>query len=204
VQLAINIAVAVVVLWVFDRVIFGNAGNPSGVALGAVMVAFFLNQFGYFIFCELTMRGQSVGKRIFGLRVIRDNGQPLEFSQSLVRGLLRTTLDMMYVGLLIILFSKKHKRLGDMAAGTLVVSERYNEAYEPALLASETPYWPNFLPDRFLLTAEERHLTEEWISRRDDMIDGGSAVGNKLIEFLNVKYKEIEQEGVTEHESISS
>lgn len=189
IQLLMILAAAVVVLWFFDHVIFGNTDSPSGEALGIVIVFFFIVQFGYFIVCELAMNGQSIGKRIFGLRVLCDNGQPIEFVQSLVRGLLRTSLDMMYVGLFVILFSKKHKRLGDMAAGTIVVSERYNEAYEPTL-ASEAPYWPNFLPDKFSITPEERQLAEEWLNRRNDMTGGSASVGDNIVNYFKWKYGE--------------
>ncbi|MCL2386959.1 MAG: RDD family protein [Defluviitaleaceae bacterium] len=191
VQGLIFIAIVLIVLFGFDRVIFGNTDYPSGVALGIVMVTWFVLQFGYFVICELSMQGQSIGKRIFGLRVIRDNGQPLEFSQSLIRGLLRTSADMMYIGIFIILFSKKHKRLGDMAAGTLVVSERYNETYQPSLV-NATPHWPSFLPNRDLLTPSELQLTEEWLHRRNQMLDGGAAVGERLAEYF-AKYKQVEE-----------
>ena len=187
IQIALYIFAAIIILWWFDRVIFGNTNSPSGQALGAFLVFVFIVQFGYFVVCEMTMNGQSIGKRIFGLRVIRDNGQPIEFWQSLVRGLLRGSLDMMYIGLFIILFSKKHKRLGDMAAGTIVVSEHYEDE-EPAIFGS-VPEWQKFLPDPFLLTPEERQLTEEWLSRRSELPDGGAEIGNNLVEFLKNKYE---------------
>jgi uncharacterized RDD family membrane protein YckC len=168
VQLLLITFFALTILLGVDRGIFGNRGIPSGESLGVVLVFAFVVQFGYFIFSELTMSGQSIGKRIFGLRVICDNGQPIGFFQSLTRGLLRTSLDMMYVGLFIILFSKKHKRLGDMAAGTIVISE----------------HRPSFLPNPQDLTPEEFRITEEWLSRRDDMTDGGNALREKLVAYF--------------------
>jgi uncharacterized RDD family membrane protein YckC len=187
VQLLLVAAFAVVSLWFFDRIIFENRELvPSGPALGAVMVFVFIVQFGYFIFCELAMAGQSIGKKVFALRVIRENGQPLGFAQSLIRGLLRASLDMLYVGLFVILLSKNNKRLGDMAAGTIVISEHKKRADEPTLLNAD-PYWPNFLPDPFTLTPEERQLTEEWLSRRDEMTDGGAAVGDKIVAYFKEK-----------------
>lgn len=182
VQLLLITFFALTILLGVDRGIFGNRGIPSGESLGVVLVFAFVVQFGYFIFSELTMSGQSIGKRIFGLRVICDNGQPIGFFQSLTRGLLRTSLDMMYVGLFIILFSKKHKRLGDMAAGTIVISEHY-ETHDSSY-TNETDYWPGFLPDKFLITPEERQLAEEWLSRRNDMNDGGGFAGNALVKYF--------------------
>jgi uncharacterized RDD family membrane protein YckC len=184
---------ALIVLVGFDRGIFGNRSAPSGIASGVVLVGFFLIYFGYFIFCELSMQGQSIGKRIFSLRVIRDNGQPIGFSQSLVRGLLRSSVDMIYVGLFVILFSRRHKRLGDMAAGTIVISEHHYTKREPSFLDASAQYWPKFLPDQFLLTPEERQLAEEFLARRDDMTDGGAAIGDKLVEYFK-KYEKSREE----------
>jgi len=199
IQILLWIISGVFILWFLDRVIFGNTDTPSGQAIGAFMVFVFIVHFGYFVLSEMTMGGQSIGKRVFGLRVIRDNGQPLEFWQSLVRGLLRASVDMLYIGLFIILFSKKHKRLGDMAAGTIVISEHYEDE-EPALFA-QVPEWQSFLPDPFILTSEERQLTEEWLSRRHDLPDGGAAIGNKLVEYFK-KY-DIKPEGEILHEGFS-
>jgi len=155
----------------------------NGVVTAIVMVCAFALNFGYFIFCEMVMNGQSVGKRIFGLRVIRDNGQPIGFIQSLIRGLIRMTIDLVYVGLFVMLFSKKHKRLGDMAAGTLVIAERRESANETVA----SVYWPENLPEQSMLTPEELQLTREWLRRRDEMIDGGESVGEKIREHFNKK-----------------
>ncbi|MCL2049510.1 MAG: RDD family protein [Defluviitaleaceae bacterium] len=121
-QVLMSLLVVFGIMYGIDYALLGN--DVSGVALGISMVSVFVIQTGYFIVMELVTNGQSVGKRIFGLRVIRDNGQPIGFTQSLVRGLLRSSLDMLYVGLFVIMFSKRCKRLGDMAAGTVVVAER--------------------------------------------------------------------------------
>jgi uncharacterized RDD family membrane protein YckC len=195
VQMVLIIAAGIVLLWWLDRVIMGNTYAPSGEVLGAFMVFSFAVQFGYFVICEMVLEGQSFGKRVFGLRVIRENGLPLEFWQSLVRGLLRTSLDMMYIGLFVILFSRKHKRLGDMAAGTIVISEHYTEEIA---FPYETSERPDFLPDVFLLTSEERQLTEEFLCRRERLPNGGAELASKLEEYFK-KYKSEE----LSHESIS-
>jgi len=162
--------------------------QPDGTVLAIFLVIAFVIHFGYFIVCELAMNGQSIGKRVFGLRVIRDNGQPIEFAQSLVRGLIRSSVDMMYVGLFTILFSKKHKRLGDMAAGTIVVSEKYSDANEPSLFNTQYDYPPDF-PDLLTLTAEERLLVEEWLRRRYDLPDSGVQIGNKFRKYFEHRAK---------------
>jgi uncharacterized RDD family membrane protein YckC len=79
---------------------------------------------GYFLFMESATGGQSLGKRWLGLRVVRDGGFPITFRHSLVRNLLRAVdaLPGSYlVGLVAVIVSDEGKRLGDVAAGTLVV-----------------------------------------------------------------------------------
>ncbi len=92
----------------------------------------FLLIFGYFVFFETLWSGQTPGKRWMGLRVICDDGRPVTFFQAMVRNLIRL-VDIMpvaavapsyFVGILSIFISAKNRRLGDLAAGTVVVRER--------------------------------------------------------------------------------
>jgi uncharacterized RDD family membrane protein YckC len=128
-QMLMIILAGCIILLVFDRWLFGN-DVPNGTALAASLVAFFIVHFGYFVLFEWVMNGQSPGKKILALRAIRENGQPLSIACIIVRSLFRSSVDMLYAGLFVIMFSKRHKRLGDMAAGTIVVSEHYAKADE--------------------------------------------------------------------------
>ena len=78
---------------------------------------------GYFTFFETLWQGQTPGKRYAKIRVIRDDGQPVGVSQALLRSLLRPFDDSFFLGALMIILSKREKRLGDWAAGTLVIQE---------------------------------------------------------------------------------
>ena len=177
--------VALIMLLGVQRYLLPNA---SGVLLGFVMLAAFVIHFGYFIISELTMNGQSVGKRIFCLRVIRDNGQPIGLAQSLVRGLFRSAVDMIYAGLFVILFSRRHKRIGDMVAGTIVVSEHYSGTGEPQLGLSAAVALPDFLrPHEARMTDEERRIVADWLRRKDTLSDGGAAMAQKLAVYFNRK-----------------
>lgn len=88
----------------------------------------------YFVGAEWFLSGQSVGKRLFGLRVVRDGGYAISFSASLVRNVMRV-IDMLpgiyFVGLLSVILSKERRRLGDFVAGTLVVRHAVHEAPKP-------------------------------------------------------------------------
>jgi uncharacterized RDD family membrane protein YckC len=115
------IAAAVILL----RSVFSILGLVNADFANALFViAFFLLSIGYPIFTEWRWRGQTVGKRLFRLRVMDVQGLRLQFSQIMIRNLLRfvDTLPILYtVGGIVCFFSKKAQRLGDIAANTIVV-----------------------------------------------------------------------------------
>ena len=89
-------------------------------------IATFALQWGYYMIFEIATNGQSPGKRVLGLRVIKAQGYPISFSDSAIRNIVRIVdmLPFAYgVGLLTMLLNKNWQRLGDLAAGTLVVKE---------------------------------------------------------------------------------
>jgi uncharacterized RDD family membrane protein YckC len=94
------------------------------VVLAGLILVQLLIEWGYFTFFELAMGGRSPGKRVMGLRVMRDGGLPITLRESLIRNVLRS-VDMLpsnYVlGLVSMIVSSESKRLGDIAAGTVVV-----------------------------------------------------------------------------------
>ena len=108
-------------------------GAGSWVVAVAVL-ALFIVMWGYFLLFEALNNGQTPGKRWTGIRVVRDNGLPLGWKESALRNLVRAA-DILpppacIVGGLSIIFSKTGKRLGDLLAGTIVVS--HGPPLEPA------------------------------------------------------------------------
>jgi uncharacterized RDD family membrane protein YckC len=88
------------------------------------ILVYFVVSIGYGMFTEWYWRGQTVGKRLFHLRVLDEQGMRLEFNQIAIRNLLRCIdmLPLFYaVGGIACAFSRKAQRLGDLAAGTIVV-----------------------------------------------------------------------------------
>lgn len=82
---------------------------------------------GYYIFFELLWNGQSPGKRWIGLRVIQQNGRPIDVAAALIRNLVRIVdfLPLYYgVGVLSMFIDRQSRRLGDFAASTVVVYDR--------------------------------------------------------------------------------
>lgn len=102
-------------------------GNWLGALGGIVVFALF---WGYYIAFEVTTNGQTFGKLALGLRVIKDGGYPIGFADSAIRNLVRIVdfLPFFYgVGLLCMLLNRNWRRLGDLAAGTLVIKTARTE-----------------------------------------------------------------------------
>ena len=99
----------------------------SDFAAAIAIIVIFATLLGYFIYFEATRSGQTPGKRWLGLRVVREEGAPIDFSAAAIRNLIRViemVLGFYLISIVFILFSPKYKRVGDYAAGTMVVKER--------------------------------------------------------------------------------
>src|SRR6266540_5530654 len=142
--------------WLLDALILGAVagslgllglgGDLGGVVLAAIMLAVW---WGYFPFFEEVMGGRTPGKRALGLRVVHTDGQPAGLGAVLLRNLIRP-LDMAGLGLLM-LVTRRHQRLGDLAAGTMVI--RQGRVYQPAPVQLYYPPDPSLPPlDTTLLT----------------------------------------------------
>ncbi len=103
-----------------------NSAAGVYVILAVIVLIEFLIFWGYFVLFELVWHGQTPGKRAGKLRVIRRDGQPVHAGEVLVRNLLRIVdfLPGFYgIGLVTMFIDKDARRLGDLAAGTIVVRE---------------------------------------------------------------------------------
>jgi uncharacterized RDD family membrane protein YckC len=139
--------------------------SPGSVAVGLLVVGLFGIIFGYYILFELLWNGQTPGKRVMGLRTIRENGYPLRAGDAVVRNLVRLvdSLPTLYmVGLVTMLLNSRSKRLGDFAAGTIVVRER--RAGGPPELAIAAGPEP---PAR--LAAADATLVRDFLLRRSGL-----------------------------------
>jgi len=86
----------------------------------------FVIVFGYFWISEALFSGQTLGKRAFRLRVVGDRGEPLTWVQAGIRNVIRIVDFLPYgygVGLIVLFANGRGKRLGDLAAGTIVVKD---------------------------------------------------------------------------------
>ncbi|MBN1343173.1 MAG: RDD family protein [Phycisphaerae bacterium] len=108
--------------------IFGNAMD-GGWDLVILLVVGFLLYWGYFVFFEMVMNGQSPGKRSTKIRVVKDGGGPITFTDVAIRNLLRVVDGLAFYGVagVCMFVTKKVQRLGDLAAGTTVISEETHD-----------------------------------------------------------------------------
>jgi uncharacterized RDD family membrane protein YckC len=147
------------------------------IAILAVVIAASAFLFiGYYIIFEIMWNGQTPGKRRAGLRVIRDNGTPITFTESLLRNLLRP-VDMLPayygVGIISMLISRQSKRLGDFVAGTVVVRERVGEvpqvAEEGVTRITSDAQVELLMPLVATLPEQDREAVERFVERRDEV-----------------------------------
>ena len=139
---ALFIDLAIQILVLIGALLFlawiGSTGGPpvklpsneekfvDAVAIGLLIFGVFALFFGYFILFEWRWNGRTPGKRLLGIRVVRDGGFPLDFTGSVVRNVVRVVealLGFYAVSAVVMLLSPENRRLGDMAAGTLVVRD---------------------------------------------------------------------------------
>jgi uncharacterized RDD family membrane protein YckC len=120
------------------------------------LIGSFVVIFGYFWLSESLWSGQTIGKKAFRLRAVGDRGEPLTFAQAGIRNIVRIVDFLPYaygVGLIVLFANGKGKRLGDLAAGTIVVKDsdhvwlwQLPGARWPAAGAPLTPPPPAYAP----------------------------------------------------------
>ena len=171
IDLALLIPVLAVGYYVIIRAMLDldeSLGNWLAALAG---IATFVLQWGYYMVFEIATNGQSPGKRALGLRVIKAQGYPISFSDSAIRNIVRIVdmLPFAYgAGLLTMLLNKNWQRLGDLAAGTLVVKEGAKASLRPektqAVKKSNFVYADWIKPEQ--VTDAELTAIQEYLSRR--------------------------------------
>ncbi|OLB97659.1 MAG: hypothetical protein AUI15_11885 [Actinobacteria bacterium 13_2_20CM_2_66_6] len=109
----------------FAAIAIGQAGLDV-VAYLLALLGGFVVVFGYFWASEAFWSGQTVGKKVFRLRAVGDRGEPMTFMQAGIRNVVRIVDFLPYgygVGLVVLFVNGRGKRLGDLAAGTIVVKD---------------------------------------------------------------------------------
>jgi uncharacterized RDD family membrane protein YckC len=157
------------VLTLILALLTGGLSGANGFLEAIFFIGVFVIWLLYPIFFELLAKGRTPGKRWTHLRVVRDDGTPVDLPASAIRNLMRL-LDgplIFYLPTLIgIAVTTHNQRPGDLAAGTLVIRER-----PPSAVAPPTEEAPDDLAgwDVSAITAEELAVVRRFLERRHDL-----------------------------------
>ena len=114
--------------------------------------------FFYHFICEMTMNGQSIGKRLRNIRVMRADGRQAAFSNYFLRFLIRPIDTIYIIGLAFVFITNKGQRLGDLAAGTVIVDIRKELADPRQMLRKPIEKSEIIFPEVHQLTDENNNL----------------------------------------------
>jgi uncharacterized RDD family membrane protein YckC len=152
---------------------YGVGVDPGagGIAAAFWAVGFFVVFWGYDVGFEVLNSGRTPGKALNRLRVVRESGAPVTFGTSAVRNVIRI-IDILpgtyLVGMVSIVVTRRNQRVGDLAAGTLVIRE-------PRRLPPEVPVSPAVQAqawDTSAIDQEELDAVAAFLARRGDLAAG--------------------------------
>ncbi len=193
-QVIVNLALILLVRTITDNPFDNNLSIWLFAVFSLISFALF---WGYYILFEMIWNGQSPGKRWIGLRVLRTDGTPITLIESIIRNLVRLVdfLPIFYgVGVVTMFVNEQARRLGDLAAGTLVVHnqatvtlESLSAASTPLGLAHTISETTAKLPIE-RLTNQDIEMVEDFL-RRQNELSNSTALAQRLLETL---FKRIE------------
>lgn len=179
-------------IFVMATFVFGNSRVFSGLYI-VFLVLLALPFVFYNLASELLLNGQSVGKKIMGIKVISLSGEPPSFSQYLNRWVFRLvdfTLSGNMIGVIMIAATEKKQRLGDLVAGTVLVkttprTQTNNILFQPTDAATYSITYPEVinLKDRDVQLIKEIILS---VMRTGNLMLATRAQ-HKIEEILRVK-----------------
>jgi uncharacterized RDD family membrane protein YckC len=149
-------------LWAATFIQFDDAASAAIIILFTVLVFV-----GYPLIFETATRGRSVGKMVMGLRVVSEDGGPERFRQAVFRALASVIEIWMLLGspaVICSLLSPKAKRIGDIFAGTVVISERAPRLGPPPMMPPQLAWWAASL-QLSGLSAEQAEVARQFLSR---------------------------------------
>lgn len=182
------------------------AEAKKGVAQWLIAIGFLLYgivMIGYFVIFEYFWSGSTPGKRSQEIRVIRKDGRPISFFDSAVRNILRFVdmLGEVYpLGLVVMFLDSQNRRLGDLAAGTIVISER--EAISPAELdiaAAKSAPDPLLRTAVASMTGEDYQIVSKFLARRKELepehrLRLASEISKRILSRINQEKGEADPE----------
>jgi uncharacterized RDD family membrane protein YckC len=170
--LQIALALAALLTLTFGVPGLGSRALESMRVVGAALTILFAFcvYWGYFAFFEFIWSGRTPGKRLAGIRVIKESGRPINAYEAIGRNVVRAIdfLPGMYgVGVVVMMLNRSSRRLGDYVAGTIVVHDKQTE--DVALDWHATSRTTAPLAPAARLPAEELVLIETYLHRRAEL-----------------------------------
>lgn len=155
---------------------------------------FLLPAFFYSVLCHILFGGQTVGKMILKIKVVSVDGSPTQWYNFFVRWMLRLVDLWIFspsIGILSILLSDKKQRIGDAAAGTVVISVKKKHKITSTILEEiSNDYVPVFSNVTQLTDKDVRIIKEAFtISRKNNDFKTLTLLKNKICETLQIETK---------------
>jgi uncharacterized RDD family membrane protein YckC len=143
---------------------------PASIGPALAIFFVFAVYWGYFAIFEIIWKGQTPGKRLVKIRVIKDSGRPINVYEAIGRNLMRAVdlLPTMYgVGIICMMLNSQHRRVGDYVAGTVVVHDRRAEEVRPDW--DSVPASTGSIPELTKATPDDLVLIETYLQRRANL-----------------------------------
>ncbi|HVC46188.1 MAG TPA: RDD family protein [Terracidiphilus sp.] len=193
--------------WFVAPAIYQSSKLSYEWTVALVTLAIFLLNWGYFTLFEAFWNGQTPGKRVAHIRVIQRTGRAIGLFESMARNFIRYIDQIPFcyaVGVIAMFSTKQHQRLGDLAAGTLVVRDRVQESplwgesgtrtFTAPLIPQSTlipePHHAVTLPAAAVarLSATDLEVLEGFFARRLDLPDETRRLlGGRIAEAIRAK-----------------
>ncbi|MEN3320439.1 MAG: hypothetical protein V7643_3841 [Mycobacterium sp.] len=163
----------VFIAYIIGLLLWASTVTQFDTALSAAVLIIFtvLSLVGYPIAFETATRGRSLGKIALGLRVVSDDGGPERFRQALFRALAGVIEIWIFAGgpaVICSVLSTKGRRIGDIFAGTVVISERGPRLSPPPPMPPQLAWWASSL-QLSGLRAEQAELARQFLSRASQL-----------------------------------
>ena len=168
IQVLLYVAIILLAIWLGPVVRL--QWLPAAWVGGIAIFLLFCVYWGYFAAFEILWHGQTPGKRVAGIRVVKDTGRPITAIEGIGRNLVRLIDGLFFyvVGMISVMLSQQNKRLGDYVAGTVVIHDQPTSEVKPDWSFSQ-PTEAAFRPELSNVSEQDLIVIETFLHRRLDL-----------------------------------